>query len=293
LVNTRHTEELGSGPASDEPSAAKPIALEVKVLWTGYDKQPVLEDISFQVAQGEILGIIGPNGSGKTTLLNTLLGLQTPWRGEVLIMGQPAHRLRKKVGYMPQVERVDWDFPVTVGDVALMGRYNRRGFFQRTNKEDRELAGQALHRVGMYGLRDSLIGQLSVGQRRRALLARALANQPPMLLLDEPMAGLDATAQHQILDLLDELRAEGTTVILSTHDLSCVSAYCDNAACLNRKLIAYGPPSQVLNEQVLSETFGTHLLLVHIDGQAYAYQHHTHQAAPPSDADPKAEGHQD
>ena len=249
-------------------------------LWTGYGAQPVLQDISFQVNRGEILGIIGPNGSGKTTLLNSLLGLLRPWRGKVLVMGEPAHRLRKMVGYMPQVEKVDWDFPVTVGDVVLMGRYNRRGLFTRTTKEDRELADRALHQVGIFGLRGKLIGELSAGQRRRALLARALANQPQLLLLDEPMAGLDATAQHQILDLLDDLRAEGTTVILSTHDLSCVSTYCDNAACLNGKLIAYGPPSQVLNEKVLSETFGSHLLLVHIDGQAYAYQHHTHDGAP-------------
>ena len=290
MVDTQRIDE------AHETTGPNRAALEVQGLWTGYDKQAVLEDISFQVAQGEILGIIGPNGSGKTTLLNTLLGLMSPWRGQVLVMGQPAHRLRKKVGYMPQVEKVDWDFPVTVGDVALMGRYNRRGLFHRTTKEDRDLANHALHRVGMYELRDSLIGQLSVGQRRRALLARALADQPRMLLLDEPMAGLDATAQHQILDLLDELRSEGATVILSTHDLSCVSAYCDNAICLNRRLIAYGPPSQVLNEQVLSKTFGTHLLLVHIDGQAYAYQHHTHQAAPStasSEPGQKAKNHQD
>ncbi|PKB78537.1 MAG: hypothetical protein BZY88_17750 [SAR202 cluster bacterium Io17-Chloro-G9] len=282
MVDTQHIAAATNATGVKDSSASNPIALEVQGLWTGYDSQLVLQDVSFQVAQGEILGIIGPNGSGKTTLLNALLGLVRPWQGKVRIMGQPARHLRKKVGYMPQVENVDWDFPVTVGDVALMGRYNRRGPFSRTTKEDRELANQALHRVGMYQLRDSLIGQLSVGQRRRALLARALANQPQLLLLDEPMAGLDATAQHQILDLLEDLRAEGATVILSTHDLSCVSAYCDNALCLNRKLIAYGPPSRVLNEQVLSETFGTHLLLVHIDGQAYAYQHHTHEAVSPT-----------
>ena len=129
-------------------------------------------------------------------------------------------------------------------------------------------------------LRDNLIGELSGGQRRRALLARALANQPQLLLMDEPMAGLDATAQHQLLDLLDDLRSGGTTIVLSTHDLSCVSAYCSYAACLNRKLIAFGPPSQVLNQETLSKTFGSHLLMVHLDGQAYAYQHHSHDDGP-------------
>ena len=137
-----------------------------------------------------------------------------------------------------------------------------------------------MQQTGIYDLRDNLIGELSGGQRRRALLARALANQPQLLLMDEPMAGLDATAQHQLLDLLDDLRAGGTTIVLSTHDLSCVSAYCSYAVCLNRKLIAFGPPSQVLNEEVLSQTFGSHLLMVHLDGQAYAYQHHSHDDGP-------------
>ena len=273
------TEVLNPGGADSRPAPAV-HALDIRGLWTGYGKRPALKDITFQVESGEVLGIIGPNGSGKTTLLKSVLGLMRPWQGEVLVLGEQAKRQRKLVGYMPQVEQVDWDFPVTVDDVALMGRYARRGPFKRTTKEDREAAGQALQQTGMYELRNNLIGELSGGQRRRALLARALANQPRLLLMDEPMAGLDATAQHQLLDLLDDLRSGGTTIILSTHDLSCVSAYCSYAACLNRKLIAFGPPSQVLNEEVLSQTFGTHLLMVHLDGQAYAYQHHSHDDEP-------------
>jgi len=273
------TEVLNTGVA-DPHQASAVHALDIRGLWTGYGKRPALKDITFQVESGEVIGIIGPNGSGKTTLLKSVLGLIRPWQGEVLVLGEPAKRQRKLVGYMPQVEQVDWDFPVTVDDVALMGRYARRGPFKRTTKEDREAAAQALQQTGMYELRNNLIGELSGGQRRRALLARALANQPRLLLMDEPMAGLDATAQHQLLDLLDDLRSGGTTIVLSTHDLSCVSAYCSYAACLNRKLIAFGPPSQVLNEEVLSQTFGTHLLMVHLDGQAYAYQHHTHDDRP-------------
>jgi ABC-type Mn2+/Zn2+ transport system ATPase subunit len=238
-----------------------------------------LKDINFQAAQGDIVGVIGPNGSGKSTLLKAVLGLVPPWRGQVLVLGQPAATQQRRLGYMPQVERVDWDFPVTVGDVALMGRYARRGLLRRTTREDREAASAALERVGMLPLRHRLIGELSGGQRRRALLARALANNPVLLLLDEPMAGLDATAQHQLLDILADLQAAGTTIVLSTHDLSCVSICCVKALCLNRHQVAFGPPDAVLNERVLSETFGTHLLLVHGDGQAYAYQHHTHPAA--------------
>ena len=266
---------LGTG----SKSLTRP-ALEVRGVWTGYGQSPALEDITFQVDTGEVLGVIGPNGSGKTTLMKTILGLMRPWQGEVSVLGKPAHSQRVLVGYMPQLEEVDWDFPVTVGDVALMGRYARRGPFRRTTKSDREAASQALQQAGMYELRNNLIGELSGGQRRRALLARALANQPRLLLMDEPMAGLDATAQHRLLDLLDDLRAQSTTIVLSTHDLSCVSAYCRFAACLNRKLIAFGPPSQVLNEEVLSQTFGSHLLMVHLDGQAYAYQHHNHDNGP-------------
>ena len=253
-----------------------PPALEVQGLWTGYNHEPVLEDVSFTVPTGEILGIIGPNGSGKSTLLKSVLGLVDTWRGKVHVLGKPGTQQRERVGYMPQNEQVDWDFPVTVGDVALMGRYARRGLFRRSTREDRDAATLALEKVGIYPLRKRLIGELSGGQRRRVLLARALANEPDLLLLDEPMAGLDATAQHQLLDIFDDLRADGATVVLSTHDLSCVAGRCDKAACLNRRLVAFGSPKDVLNEDVLGETFGTHLLLVHLDGQAYAYQHHSH-----------------
>ena len=251
-------------------------ALELRGFWTGYNGQPALEDINLKVDQGDIVGVIGPNGSGKSTLMKSVLGLVKPWRGDAYILGSPAATQRRQVGYMPQMEEVDWDFPVTVADVALMGRYSRRGLLRRTTAEDREAADAALHRVGMYPLRHRLIGELSGGQRRRVLLARALSNDPALLLLDEPVAGLDATAQHQFLDTVDELRREGKTVVLTTHDLSCVSEWCGKAACLNRKLIAYGPPEEILSEQVLSETFGSHLLLVHMDGHAYAYQHHRH-----------------
>ena len=257
-------------------AGASTAALEVRGLWTGYNGHPALEDISFKVALGEVVGLIGPNGSGKSTLMKSILGLVKPWRGGAYVLGRPAEHQHRRVGYMPQMEQVDWDFPVTVGDVALMGRYSRRGLMRRTTKDDREAADSALDRVEMYPLRHRLIGELSGGQRRRVLLARALSNDPDLLLLDEPVAGLDATAQHRFLDIVDELRAEGKTTMLSTHDLSCVSGWCGKAACLNRKLIAFGPPSEILDEQVLSETFGSHLMLVHMDGRAYAYQHHRH-----------------
>ncbi|MSQ06953.1 MAG: metal ABC transporter ATP-binding protein [Dehalococcoidia bacterium] len=273
------TAKLTGGHAIPTPDDGSPPVLEVRGLWAGYDHTPALQEINFQVAQGDIVGVIGPNGSGKSTLLKAILGLMPPWRGEVLLLGHAAASQQRRIGYMPQMERVDWDFPVTVDDVALMGRYARRGLLRRTTREDREAASAALDRVGMLPLRHRLIGELSGGQRRRALLARALANNPVLLLLDEPMAGLDATAQHQLLDIIADLQASGTTIVLCTHDLSCVSSCCVKALCLNRRQVAFGPPDAVLNETVLNETFGTHLLLVHGDGNAYAYGHHTHPDA--------------
>ena len=250
--------------------------LDIKGLWAGYNGDAVLEDITLQVPEGEIVGIIGPNGSGKSTLFKVILELLKPWRGEVLLFGEPSRSQRSLVGYMPQMELVDWDFPVTVDDVALMGRYGRLGLGRRPTKADRAASEEALERMGMSHLRKRLIGELSGGQRRRVLLARALADSPRLLLLDEPLAGLDSTAQHQLLDIINRLKDEGTTVILSTHDLSCVSIACHRAACLNRYLVAYGTPEEVLTEPILNETFGTHLLMVHLDGQAYAYRHHVH-----------------
>ena len=249
-------------------------ALSITDLWAGYNRTTALEGITLQAPEGGILGIIGPNGSGKSTLFKVILGLLRPWRGEVLVFGQPSRSQRSLVGYMPQMELVDWDFPITVSDVALMGRYGGLGLLRWPTRSDRRASEDALERVGVANLRKRLIGELSAGQRRRVLLARALADHPRLLLLDEPLAGLDATAQHQLMDILRELQAGGTTVVLSTHDLSCVSVACHHAACLNRYLVAYGTPEEVLTEQVLSETFGTHLLMVHLDGQAYAYQHH-------------------
>ena len=249
--------------------------VDIRGVWAGYNGTTALEDINLQVAQGEIMGLIGPNGSGKSTLFKVVLGLLKPWRGEVRLFGDSIQSQRPKVGYMPQVEMVDWDFPVTVRDVALMGRYGRLGLLRRPSKGDRRAADEALERVGMSPLHNRLIGELSGGQRRRVLLARALADDPKLLLLDEPFSGLDATAQHQVLEIVEELQASGATVLMSTHDISCVSRSCQHAACLNRHLVAIGTPDEVLTEKVLSDTFGTHLLMVHLDGQAHAYQHHS------------------
>ncbi len=264
-------------------TTTREIALDIQGLWAGYGNVAALQDVTLQVPEGSIMGIIGPNGAGKSTLFKTVLGLVKPWRGQVRIYGQRNYHRRGLVGYVPQVELVDWDFPVSVADVALMGRYGSLGLWRRPSRADREAAEHALETVGMADLRRRLVGELSGGQRRRVLLARALAAGPRLLLLDEPLAGLDATAQHQLLDLLRRLKDQGATVVLSTHDLSCVSIACDQACCLHGKVVALGRPDEVLTEAVLSETYGQHLLTIHLDGKVYAYRHHVHDPRPARD----------
>ena len=239
------------------------FALEVRDLWAGYPGEPpALEAVDFQVPVGEIVGLIGPNGAGKSTLLKAVLGLLSPLRGEVLAFGRPVSEAREQIAYMPQVEEVDWDFPVSVSEVVLMGRYGRLRPFGRWSGADRERAREALERTGLDALRDRQVGRLSGGQRRRVLVARAIARDARLLLLDEPFAGLDAGVQHDLLRVLDELARDGRSVLVATHDLSCVASSCDEALCLNRRLVASGPPAQVLTPEVLTETFQHHLLSV-------------------------------
>ncbi|MFQ5880584.1 MAG: metal ABC transporter ATP-binding protein [Dehalococcoidia bacterium] len=237
------------------PQPKDSCALEVRGLWA--------------VATGSLVGLVGPNGSGKSTLLRTILGLHRPWRGEVRILGQQGPPARQCLGYMPQMEVVDWGFPVTVFDVVMMGRYGRLGLLRRPGRQDREVVWRCLERVGLDGLAQRQIGELSGGQQRRVLIARTLAQEPQLLLLDEPLTGLDAAAQHDLLTLFDELRDAGKTLLVASHDLSCVAANFDSALCLNRHVVAYGPPPTVLTEEVLNATFQRHLLLVNVEGKLY------------------------
>jgi manganese/iron transport system ATP-binding protein len=248
-------------------------AIEVSDLWAGYDGQAALEGINLTIEEGCLAGLVGPNGSGKSTLLRAILGLHRPWRGDVRLFGQKVNRARPLLGYMPQVELVDWAFPVSVFDVVMMGRYGGLGLLRRPSRRDHEVVWHSLEQVGMTELARRQIGELSGGQRRRVLIARTLAQEPRILLLDEPFTGLDATAQHDLLDLFNEIRAAGKTLLVATHDLSCVAAAFDHAACLNRKIIAFGRPHAIFTEEILNATFETHLLLVNVEGKTYvSYQ---------------------
>lgn len=260
---------------TDAPSANGRPVVSVAALWAGYDGNVALEDVSFDLPAGALVGLAGPNGSGKSTLLKTLLGLLRPWRGRVEIFGQPIDAVRSSVGYAPQAELVDWDFPVTVGDVAMMGRYGRIGLLRRPGAADHAAVARALELVGLTELRDRQIGELSGGQQRRMLIARALAAEAALLLLDEPMVGLDATTQHDLLSLFERLREEGKTLIVATHDLSCVAACFDLTLLLNRRLVAFGAPNDIFTPELLSEAYAEHLLLLPAEGGVFV-GHHGH-----------------
>ena len=256
-------------------AGATPQVVCFEQVSVSYGPIRALDDVSFSVECGSLSGVVGPNGGGKSSLLKAVVGLVHLDAGRVLVQGQPSSRMRKHIGFVPQLEQVDWDFPVTVWDVAMMGLTPKRGLFRGHSRANREAAAAALSTVGLIDLRRRSIGELSGGQRRRALLARAIASGPSVLLLDEPMNGLDPTAQHRFLDIIDRLREQDVTVIMCTHDLTCVSARASDVALVNGRLIAYGPPEEVLLESVLAEAFG-HQLVVHSAGGAYALHHHDH-----------------
>ena len=249
------------GMSAAEATRAAP-AVEVRNLSAGYDGHTALDDVTFTVEQGCLAGLVGPNGSGKSTLLRVILGLHKPWRGEVRIVGREGSGARGRIGYMPQSELVDWSFPVTALDVVLMGRYGRLGLVRRPGPRDRQEAMAALERVRLADLSQRLIGELSGGEQRRMLIARALAQDADLVLLDEPLAGLDATAQHDLLALLNDLRHEDKTLFVATHDLSCVAANFDHAVLLNRRVVAFGRPAEVFTEELLSAAFQRHLLVL-------------------------------
>jgi ABC-type Mn2+/Zn2+ transport system ATPase subunit len=265
-----------------EISTRADLALRFSGVWAAYPgaRDPVLQDVSIDVPRGALVAVLGPNGGGKSTLLNVALGLLLPLRGDVCLLSGAAPRAaRSRVGYVPQRELVDWRFPVTVFDVALMGRYGRLGFFRRPGRADRAVVRDALSRVGMLALANRQIGELSGGQQQRVFLARALVSEPELLLLDEPMSGVDALTERDMLDLLDRLRGQGATVIMTTHDLSCAADRFDLVLFLNRTVIAYGPPVEVFTEEHLQRAYGGHRVLVQVGNRFLAVEGGAHHQA--------------
>jgi manganese/zinc/iron transport system ATP- binding protein len=238
------------------------IALEVHDMTVAYHRRPVLWDVDFQVPEGNLVGIVGPNGAGKTTLIKAILGLVPLASGKVEIYGQPYRDQRHLVGYVPQRESVDWDFPVTVRDVVLMGTYGRLGWFRRPGRAERELADQCLDQVGMRSFARRQIRQLSGGQQQRVFLARALAEKAQVYFLDEPFSGVDAATESAIVDLLQAMRNDRKTVFVVHHDLQTVREYFDWVILLNMRLVAGGPVAQTFTPDNLQKTYGGRLTLL-------------------------------
>ena len=238
------------------PTAA---AIEVTDLTVAYREQPVLWDVDVTVPTGVLMAIVGPNGAGKTTLIKAMLGLVRPAAGRVLIGGRPYAEQRRLVAYVPQRGSVDWDFPTSVLDVVMMGRYGNLGWVRRPSREERRLALEALEKVGMDALAERQISQLSGGQQQRVFLARALVQDAHVYLMDEPFQGVDATTERAVVELLRSLRAARKTVVCVHHDLQTVAEYFDWVTLLNVRRIASGPVDDVFTEENLRLTYGARL----------------------------------
>jgi len=226
--------------------------VKLEDVWVQYNGVPILEGINLAIEQDDFLGIIGPNGGGKTTLLKVILGLISPSRGKVSVLGKPPEKSRSKIGYVPQHNLFDRDFPINVWDVVLMGRYGKSGLFRRYSSEDRRATQDALQTVGMLDYKDRQMGKLSGGELQRIFIARALVAEPRLLLLDEPTASVDPAMQTEFYELLEKLKKQ-MAIVLVSHDISAVSVYVDKLACLNRQLHYHG--SMEITSEILEATY--------------------------------------
>jgi len=234
------------------------FSIDIENVTVAYHGNVALHSASLQLKSGTICGLVGMNGAGKSTLFKAVMGFVKPSSGRVLINGLPIRLVQKSslVAYVPQSEEVDWNFPVSVHDVVMMGRYGYMNLLRIPRSLDKQIVRESLERVGMWEMRDRQIGELSGGQKKRTFFARTLAQQGKVLLLDEPFAGVDIKTEKMMIDLLIELRQAGHTILISTHDLSSIATFCDQVVLINRTILAYGETSEVFTEENLSRTFG-------------------------------------
>jgi ABC-type Mn2+/Zn2+ transport system ATPase subunit len=242
--------------------AGEPARLELRGVSAGYDGKLILQDVSFQVPHGARVAVVGPNGAGKSTLFKVLVGLLPVRSGDVLIHGLPLGAHQECVAYVPQRNDIDWRFPVTVSDVVMMGRFGHLGRLQRASKHDREIVLHCLDQMRIANLAKRSIDELSGGQQQRVFLARALAQEPHILLMDEPFTGVDAATQETTLALLDDLQAQYVTTMISTHDLNLAAARFEQVLLLNHHVVAYGAVSEVFTPQALGRAFSGQVLML-------------------------------
>ncbi|CAO0824847.1 putative metal transport system ATP-binding protein CPn_0542/CP_0210/CPj0542/CpB0563 [Desulfarculales bacterium] len=243
---------------------SQPPAIEIRDLYFAYNGEQVLSGVNLTVAPRDFAAVVGPNGGGKTTLLKLILGLLTPSAGRLLVLSQPPASARTRIGYMPQHPKMDYSFPVTVQDVVLMGRLGCGGGLGRYRRADHQAARRALGQVGLADLNDRPFHDLSGGQRQRVLIARALAGEPRLLLLDEPTANVDVRGEREVFELLKELN-QSIAVVVVSHDLGFVSPYVQNVICVNRRVVSH-PTSQVTG-QVIADIYGGEVNMVRHDHQ--------------------------
>jgi zinc transport system ATP-binding protein len=240
--------------------------IKLEHIYVAFQDLLVLEDVSLNVSPGDFLAIIGPNGAGKTTLLKVILGLVRPVSGLVRVFGKAPWALdggRWRIGYVPQVQSVDINFPIYASEAVLMGRYGRIGLLKRPSSNDRAAVHRAMDRIGIADLADRPLARLSGGQRQRVFLARALANDPALLLLDEPTTGVDVAATEGLYELLRVLHEDGITILVVSHDVGVVATYVDGVACVNRRLVAHGRPDEVLGSEELAQMYGCDAMFFH------------------------------
>jgi manganese/zinc/iron transport system ATP- binding protein len=256
------------------------VVVRMRDVSVAYGDRVALDDVDLEIHAGALLAVIGPNGAGKSTLLKAIAGLITPVRGSIEVLGAAPGAEARRVAYVPQAELVDWGFPVTVGDVVMMGRVPLIGIGRSPSRADRAAVQEALRAVGMAGEDGRQIGALSGGQRRRVFLAKAMAADPDLYLLDEPVTGVDATTEEDLMRLLEGEAAAGRTVIASTHDLAAAAQHFHEVALVNGRIVALGPSELVMNRELLRTTYGGHVVVLPEGEGTIIDDAHHHDDAP-------------
>jgi len=236
--------------------------IEAHNLTVLYGRKPALWNIDFELPDKQVIGIMGPNGSGKSTLLKAIMGVVEPTSGFTKVYDDELNNVRDKVSYVPQRQDIDWDFPANVWDIVAMGRYQKRGLFKKLTTEDKEIVTDSLEKVNMLGYAKRQISQLSGGQQQRVFLARAIAQQGDLFLMDEPFAGVDIATEEMIISLLKTMKDAGKTLVIVHHDLHTAQSYFDHLVLLNTRLIASGPTSEVFTDKILTDTYGGRLTTI-------------------------------
>lgn len=252
-------------PYPHEYDVDEPVVM-LKNVTCGYDGTPVLTDVSLRIMRGDFIGLLGPSGSGKTSLLRTVLGAVEIYDGEVLVEGRPVRSNRPRIGYVPQLEAIDWNFPVTVEQVVMMGRTFNSRLFPWFRSEDKDQAYNIMERLGIADLAKRHIRELSGGQQQRTFLARALVSNPCLLLLDEPTSGVDIKTRDEVMHLLDELNHQDVTILMTTHEINSVAAHLPWVVCINGKIVAEGPPNEVFTPEILKQTYNADIHVTEYQG---------------------------